>query len=505
MTEKDLKKLFESKLDQSNFEFDESNWEAFEQMADSSEPLSEQEFSKLFRDKLGQASFPFSQTNWEAFEQMNNPAEPLSEQEYKKLFRDKLKRATFPFNPANWEAMEEELGPENGMSGSELQELFQKKAAESQFAFNPDNWARMEAILDQREARPLTFYWRSAAAILLLAALSMLVQWQASPVLNDPNSVPVESISNTSFPENQDPLIPASTPKTSGSKSSSGLDGGKNESIPPVNASNTINSPVAAALPVALPSPITENESYQSILLASRDLVPQFVQYPSLAMSYVEAPVTVLPPRSEPYVPTAYSRVYLVGGPALSAPMNGKMGSPGWQAGLEYEYGFNDHYSISTGVIYNRSGDIGLETLHDSTFFGLGRTDVETHRHYKNLNSLRIPINFRYAVNSRHSFGLGLNTDVLLDVSMDETRTTTVFKQDPKVERHSYHQPMNSFEPVNFSASISYQYQYSPRLSIALSYAMALNDITRDNAQNFEAEHRPGQANLQLRYRLFEE
>ena len=56
---------------------------------------------------------------------------------------------------------------------------------------------------------------------------------------------------------------------------------------------------------------------------------------------------------------------------------------------------------------------------------------------------------------------------------------------------------------MNFSASLSYEFQYSERLSFALSYALPLNDITQDQAQNFAADHRPGQANLQLRYLLF--
>ena len=65
MTEKDLKKLFEEKLEGQNFEFNEANWEAFEQMSDPGEPMSEQEFKKLFRDKLAQASFPFNPANWD--------------------------------------------------------------------------------------------------------------------------------------------------------------------------------------------------------------------------------------------------------------------------------------------------------------------------------------------------------------------------------------------------------------------------------------------------------
>lgn len=518
MKEKDLKKLFEDKLGEANFEFNPSNWDAFEQMADPQEPLSEQEFKKLFQDKLPEASFAFNPANWEAFEQMTDPQQPLSEQEYKKLFRDKMAQVNFPFNPANWDAMEDELGPEQGMSGVEMQDLFQKKASDSNFAFNPDNWARMEAILDQRDRRPLAFFWRSAAAILVLASMAVAALWQVpkDPIGNTLNQ-PIAT-EQTAGPKNiKAPEVNSSKEEKSSSNASLNNEatiatttgnGGNSGAQPPLqnlaNASENIEAgPSLASIPSnssASAANFVEAQSLgiknlaQAKLPLSSNLM--FVDLnPSLESQLVD---------TEPYVPQAYSRINVLAGPVMSTALNGKMGSAGWQAGIEFEYGWNDRASISTGAIYNRSGDIGLETLHDSTFFGLGRTEVETHRHYKNLSSIRIPLNFNYNIAPKHRFGLGLNTDVLLSVSMDETKTTRVFKQDPRVEESSYNKKMDSFEPLNFSASLSYQYQYSPRLSLAFTYAFALNDISRDKAQNFEADHRPGQANLQLRYRLFE-
>lgn len=511
MTEKDLKKLFEEKLKGTDFEFNPANWEAFEQMADPNQPLSEQEFSQLFKGKEAEASFAFNPSNWEAFEQMNSPQEPLSEQEFKKLFREKMAQATFPFNPANWEAMEEELGPENGMSGAELQTLFQNKAAESRFAFNPENWARMEAILDQRAARPLVYFWRSAAAILLMASLASGLLWQDQTALSTNGALVKEpSASEMISPEAQTsaPIelqeLPASSLTTESRMAEESAIAESIVQIAQVPPTTPVSAGVieAAGLPEANSA---QTLAYQIADLAPLPFVDQVIGLPNLDHAYVNTPLLQRSSsEKEPYIPQGYSNVNAVAGPAISAPMNGKMGTPGWQAGLEYEYGWSKASAISTGLIYNRSGDIGLETMNDSTFFGLGRTDVQTHRHYKNLSSLRIPLNYRYNF-ANHGFGIGFNTDVLLNVNMDETKTTTVFKQDPVVERTSYSQPMETFSPVNFSASLSYYYQYNERLSLALSYAFALNDLTNDNAQNFEAEHRPGQANLQLRYRLFEE
>lgn len=512
MTEKDLKKLFEEKLGGMDHEFNPSNWEAFEQMADPAEPLSEQEFKNLFEDKLSEVSFEFNEKNWEAFEQMTDPQEPLSEQEYKKLFRDKLAKATFPFNPDNWEAMEDELGPEKGMSGQEMQSLFQKKTSESNFAFNPENWSRMEAILDQRSRKPFAFFWRSAAAILVSAGLAIAMLWQqdltSGKLVLPENEISEELISPEA--NDQGPLNPSMKSSEQGSSQS-----------PDAIATNVAAmSEQSAPLNTGGQNQTSNNqdllasESAEALNYKALNIPPRGIDDAALFFGPSSNGLRPLFFESEDagpaqdlahYVPQTYTHLNMLAGPALSTALNGKMGTPGWQIGLELEYGWNDKASLSLGLIYNRSGDIGLETLQDSTFFGLGRTEVQTHRHYKNLSSLRLPLNYRYKLNSKHSFGVGLNTDLLLRVTMDQTKTTQVFKQDPQVEHSAFNQKMDSFESLNFSAAFSYRFQFSERLSVALSYALPLNDISRDNIQGFEANHRPAQTNLQLRYRLFGE
>lgn len=478
--------------------------------------MTEKELKKLFEQKLEGLDYEFNEANWEAFEQMTDPGQPLSEQEYKKLFRDKMAQATFPFNPANWEAMEAELGPEHGMSDQELQHLFNKKISESEFAFNPDNWNRMEAILDQKAKKPLAFFWRSAAAILIAAGISSVLLWQ-NQGLNPVVPVNEEVIVNSVVEPSDAPIAAADSPSLL--EEPILLESENPE--PLSNSSGSIVSSSTADTEIAAQN--TYIQDGQALLSGVRPLnkntaVADIQGPPSSSWKEVallqpnhrmvtavgDAPLVNYTPTEEQYVPMRYSKVYALGGTGISQAMNGRVGSPGWQIGLEYEYGWSEKASLRTGLIYAQSGDIGLETLHDSTFFGLGRTEVHTHRHYKNLKTLQIPLAYQYQFAPKHRFGLGLQTDILLSVVMDQTKTTTIFKQDPKVEESHFDQQMNSFEPINFSALLSYQYQYSDRLSLGFSYALALNDITKDHAQDFEADHRPGQANLQLRYRLFE-
>jgi|GEM_PF-1547618 len=488
--------------------------------------MTEKELKKLFEQKMEGLDFEFKEANWQAFEQMTDPQEPMSEQAFKKLFRDKLGAASFPFNPANWEEMEEQLGPEHGMSDQDLEKLFTKKIAESDFAYNPENWSRMEAILDQRAVRPLAFFWRSAAAIFAAAGISALLLWQnggqaniplepeflASPKVEtldvqSPKVQEIETTTNTITEElvaSQEELPAAgsiSTPKESFIRSNKASLSGVRP-ITNVAEVELSSSPLnAEKSPVPAEAKPWSNESkWHPIEPGLPNL--QLGDWPNL--SIINALLADNNSPKEVYVPKSYSKWSLVAGTGFSQAMNGSMGNPGWQAGFEYEYGWNDRHSLQTGLIYAQSGDIGVETIHDSTFFGLGRTEVQTHRHYKSLKTLQIPLSYQYQVLPKHRFGLGVQADILLSVMMDQTRTTTVFKQDPKVEHQHFDQSMNSFAPLNLSASLSYQYQYTPRLSIGFNYVLALNDITQDHVQDFEADHRPSQANLQLRYRLFE-
>jgi hypothetical protein len=479
--------------------------------------MTEKELKKLFEEKLEGLDFEFNEANWEAFEQMSDPQEPLSEQEYKKLFRDKLAAASFPFNPDNWEALESELGPEHGMTDQELSDLFRKKMDASQFSYNPDNWTRMEAILDQRARKPLAFFWRSAAAIFIAAGLSLLFLWQNESPLSPAYE---EVIASQPEPSNEPASINKVQPSGEAETTSNIAEPSAStpeSALPETSIANhTASSPANS-------SPNTYVQNGRALISGARPLSSS----PEVAMLQTPqktdwTPLETLPPQNtlvamveeasfvpytpieDLYVPKRYSTIYAVGGTGISQSMNGRMGNPGWQLGLEYEYGWSDKASLRTGLVYAQSGDIGLETLHDSTFFGLGRTEVQTHRHYKSLKTLQIPIAYQYQLASKHRIGLGLQANILLSVVMDQTKTTTVFKQDPKVEHRHFDQQMNSFNPVNLAANLSYEYQYSERLSLRFSYIMALNDITNDQAQNFEADHRPSQANLQLRYRLFE-
>lgn len=468
--------------------------------------MTDKELQILFEKKLAEWNIPFNEANWEAFTQMSDPAEPMSEQEFRKLYKDKITEASFQFNPSAWEALEEELGPEGGMSDEEMRNLFENKVSPSAFAFNKQNWNRMEHLLEEQERSPFAFYWRSMAAVFVMALGSLLFLQSDNGGLIEQNVKPVSS----TIPKiEQEPLSQELQAEES-------LENITNTVVVPASPANSENQ--ASLPPQTYIAQTTSNDGSQEVISTiqtqEHSTVPAVAGNPyswtpfasisasNFALRPFEIAEVSAPAPVEPYIPATFSKIYALGGPNINPGFNGSMGA-GFQAGLVYEYGINKVSSLELGVIYNQSA-IGLETMSDSTFFGLGRTDVNTHRHYKNLGTLRVPLSYRFNFMDKHSISAGAYVDVLIQVAMDETVTTTIFKQNPKVEERSYRQAMKSFESFTYGASLSYNYQYSERMSMGLSYNLTLSDITNNHAIGFEGNHRPEQISLQLKYRIFE-
>lgn len=496
--------------------------------------MTEKELHKLFADKLKSNSFPFNEKAWESMEQMLDPQEPLSEMEYSKLFKDKLSAASFAYNPANWDEMELKLNEAQvAMSQEEMKNLFQTKLQSQNFNFNPANWERMEAILDTKAKKTLFYFWRGAAAILIFAASVLAFNYtqqapltispaeqniSLSPKLNTPavvspqTEIPAnlrpeasnqaEDIATTNF---QLTSTPAKSPVASPTKAI----------LPPSNNNTGENfaSLAAAERATNSVSPFTGDAPLEETLLANqagidrrdwRDLSIDPARMSLTKQATNNAFSLFSSSSKEVYVPTNFSKISLQGGPSINPAYNGSTGT-GFFAGLEYEYGFNERISVSAGLIYNYGGDMGIESISDSTFFGLARTDVETHSHYKNMSAIRLPISFNLKFNPKHSFSIGAYADVVIAMSMEQQKTTTIFKQDPKVEKMSGQAPDNSFTNYSGGLHLAYTYQYSKYLSIGFSQQYGLVDLSNDHQQNLSKHHQTSQTNLVLKYSIWEQ
>jgi hypothetical protein len=485
--------------------------------------MTEKELHKLFAEKLEGHSVPFNEESWKSMEQMLDPQEPLSEIEYRKLFNDKLAAASFPFNPDNWGEMELKLNEEQGaMSKEELSSLFNKKFGAQNFGYNPSNWQRMEAILDAKAKKPLLYFWRSAAAILLFAIGALGFHFtelyqtntfspqetiSSSPQLAEPSTLGTPKAIVPEDPQSSalgDEIIAAQgTPVSTAPPI-----------VPPVSAATFNSSPKAQPNASLLGAPIAlAKASFSAALklensnLTTRPWITLGFENPTFTLLDSpladEAIIEIITKKPTNFTPVAYTKLSVTGGPSINPGYNGSLGS-GFSAGLDLELGLSNRSSLSAGLLFNYGGDMGIESLSDSTFFGLARTDVETYSHYKNISAIRIPLSFNFHLSPKHSISAGAYADAIVAVRMEEQKTTTIFKQDPKVENTSGLAPKNSFASFSGGTQFAYTYHYSEQLTIGISYQYGLGDLSNDEHQNLSKHHQTSQTNLVLKYSIWE-
>ena len=102
-----------------------------------------------------------------------------------------------------------------------------------------------------------------------------------------------------------------------------------------------------------------------------------------------------------------------------------------------------------------------------------------------------------------HSLSAGAYLESLLTVRMDMTRTTETFKGDVDTDKHSNNEQRPEFNTLNYGLQMAYFYQVYPQLSIGLRVNYGLSDLTNNQHQHFQHNHRLLQTDLTLRYRLF--
>lgn len=404
------------------------------------------------------------------------------------------------------------------MTDQELDKLFKSKLDGNPPPFNPDNWAAMEQMLDS-EARGLKVFWWQSAAIIalgLLLALPLFVDKPASNRAPAPTNIAAPS-SPQEVPGAQ-PIDTQKANKTQKTTTPPALNSraGASERGPAGAAEQnqkTAEQKVAQPAPSGrLTSPKAQNNwvAEEDASKNTRSMSPAVFSPDDHGLQ----PLTMRLPEQSIRIPgLSFDRgrdlvrsdrrheFYLEAGPSINPAYNGQS-SAGWSLGFSYRYRLNSRLSINSGLSFQRSGDFGLKARHDSVFFGLGRTEVNTQRQFREINLLRVPLSFELMLSPRHSAQMGIYADYLLSVREDLQRTTTVFKQDPHTENHSSQAQPNEFHSLNFGLRIRYFYRISPKLYLGLGLDHGLMDLTDDQHENFGQHHQLIQSSLMLRYRL---
>lgn len=418
------------------------------------------------------------------------------------------------------------------MTDKELDQLIRTKLAGKSYPYNPANWKAMEAMLDQAQGSSTPVYWRQTAAIMLLALLLAIpLLWQNTGTKTFPANQQQQPVSTQNLETSQQkPVLENNSPETENTEpGAASLPGaianGEAGNNAPVSESNTsssssastTNTPVFASAESgsgnkASNSAIAEASvpaRQQPIYLAVSDKNTENVmghynfnvKLMPLALENVTPAKPIIDPRALAKFDNRHE-FSLQAGPSVNQAYNNQTGT-GWQLGLHYRYRAFTNLAFTTSVNYVRTGDMGINTVADSVFFGFGRTEVHTEKNYRQISSIRLPLKAEYNLSPKHIISGGVFADMVTAVQMDMRKTTKPYKADPRVENHSSAKPRNEFSNVNYGATAGYFYRYDPRLSIGLNINYSLTDLTNDHYQKFEGDHRLLQSELVIRYRMF--
>lgn len=413
------------------------------------------------------------------------------------------------------------------MTDKELDQLLKSKLAGKTYPYNPANWKAMEAMLNQAQAPSTPLYWRQTAAILLLTLLLAIpLLWQnvgdaplPAPAINQP-------VSNTSPAAKDQPRVNEQTGENSGRTPADAQEPAVVTNSEP-KASNTVaseiqnqsteSSPAAAAIAsaesgsgnraaVAEASPTSrEQPIYLAVSNKQTQNLPAHYSFARDLRPQTQSEAPAFAPTIDPRALAKFDNrheISLQAGPSVNQAYSSQTGA-GWQLGVHYRYRATANLALSTSLNYVRTGDMGISTTADSVFFGFGRTEVRTEKHYRQISSIRVPLKAEYTISPKHMVTGGAFADVVTAIQMDLQKTTTPYKADPRVENHSSAKRRNEFSNVNYGATLGYFYRYDPRLSFGLNINYSLTDLTNDNYQKFEGDHRLLQSELVIRYRLF--
>lgn len=144
------------KLEEGQVDYSSSSWEQMDK--DLSEQISYTPFEKKIQDSFSTGIIPVSPGSWDDFSNNFNSLDS-----FEKKVSEKLEKGKIKLDQSHWEEFSEKL------SNSKLTPLERNAKAilnSKEIAYNHSHWRAFEKALNS--ARNKKFFWRSAAAILLL-------------------------------------------------------------------------------------------------------------------------------------------------------------------------------------------------------------------------------------------------------------------------------------------------------------------------------------------------
>lgn len=427
------------------------------------------------------------------------------------------------------------------MTEKEIEKLFKSKLDNRELAFNPANWQRMEAILDQKVAAAGTYYWRTAAAILVFGAVvamailtspgsgnSALDAISGPDLILDDKTWPTQINSNAIVGEEteQQPnhsdeekdalqngnsgsvvsrsvLDPSSLHNSeSGQEGTGALSEVSGLTLQQAGANRKAADIERTTLPESSTAPNIEKEENSFVHLKFKSY-----SWPPVALSALPLKEDIVG-RAGFYsekggIKVSRQDLYINLGPVLGGPGVANSRATGILAGLGYRYTLSQGFGIETGLNYYYINNVDITSKSDSVFYRFGRERVETEEVNRRLDYVEIPFSVTYTFAGRHSLGVGGYASVLLNVQRSITKVSHAPKSSARVEDSRQSGYLDEFNRYDVGLSAFYRYSITQRLNVGLHVKRGMVDITHDIKEGYTHDHTNFNTRLLIEYSLF--
>lgn len=410
------------------------------------------------------------------------------------------------------------------MTEKELEKLFKSKLDNQKFEFNPANWEAMEAMLDSEPAPAGTFYWRSVAAILLFAVgvwsmINFMPQSPQTEVVDDVKSNTIEQ-PNPVVEKTEEPALMAE-PNVESVAANPDQAEAENKAPAGKSKEEVMHDQAESAAVVANndskeQQPETKaggneaqtSENVEVDYFDTEPLIPfdhKGVEYQHELVSR-GAVISPLKRDEVNFTPEALGKYrsrkffYVEVAPIFTGSYNANNVGVGWEAGIGYQYEFDNNLVVNAGVNYVVMDGVDISSTTDSVFYNFGREVVQTEKLSKRLDYVEVPLSIGYKLNEKHMLQVGAYAGYLVSVSQEVNKEISAFKRETQYEQLTKRGYQDDFYRWDFGMNFGYRYSLTPALSVGLHYNLGLRDITKDTGGEYQFRHTNQSTRVIFRY-----
>lgn len=167
-------------------------------------------------------------------------------------------------------------------------------------------------------------------------------------------------------------------------------------------------------------------------------------------------------------------------------------------------YQLHRRWLVDAGVSYAYQEAALSTRVYVSTSYDFFRREIREQLFVNNLHLLEFPIYGTYKLNPSHHISLGIKASYVFAVNGEEVVTEYYGNSITPISNEKFSSSDGLIEPLNWSVSTAYDYQFSPLFRIGLGVELGLNDWKISNEFGDNQAFNNHQLRMRITYLLKE-